>query len=77
MQEIEKFKKEREAQFLEYEKKHMGSREEEQGKIDQETRSKLDAMNKKVSAAKDKVIEDLLRMVICNVQPQLHRNLRL
>lgn len=77
MQEIEKFKKERETQFLEYEKKHMGSREEEQGRIDQETRGKLDTMNKKVSGAKDKVIEDLLRMVICNVQPQLHRNLRL
>lgn len=77
MQEIEKFKKEREAEFSEYEKKHMGSREEEQQRIDVDTRAKLDIMNKTVSTAKDKVIENLLNMVINNVEPKLHKNLRL
>lgn len=75
--EIEKFRKEREENFLAYEKKHMGSKDDEQIKIEQETRTRLDAMHKKVAATKDKVIEELLQMVICNVQPSLHRNLRL
>jgi len=37
----------------------------------------MDVMNKSVGAAKDKVIQDLLSRVICDVKPQLHKNLRL
>jgi hypothetical protein len=37
----------------------------------------MDTMNKSVGSAKDKVIQDLLGRVICEVKPQLHRNLRL
>ena len=55
----------------------MGSRDDIAAKIEAETRIKMDAMNKSVVAAKDKVIEDLLSRVICDVKPQLHINLRL
>lgn len=34
-------------------------------------------MNKSVGLTKDKVIQDLLRRVISDVKPQLHKNLRL
>ncbi|XP_053207995.1 V-type proton ATPase subunit G-like [Panonychus citri] len=74
--EIEKFRKERLDAFSAYEKKHMGSKDDEQVKIEQETRTRLDAMHKKVAGTKDKVIQDLLDMVICNVEPSLHRNLK-
>ncbi|CAG2115817.1 unnamed protein product, partial [Medioppia subpectinata] len=56
--EIEKFKAEREKQFRDYEHKHMGSRDDIAAKIEAETRIKMDAMNKTVGTAKDKVIED-------------------
>lgn len=55
----------------------MGSRDDIAAKIEAETRVKMDAMNKSVVAAKDKVIEDLLSRVICDVKPKLHINLRL
>jgi len=75
--EIEKFKAEREKQFRDYERQHMGSRDDIAAKIEAETRIKMDVMNKSVGVAKDKVIEDLLARVICDVKPQLHKNLRL
>jgi len=75
--EIEKFKSEREKQFRDYERQHMGSRDDIAVKIEAETRVRMDVMNKSVVAAKDKVIEDLLGRVICEVKPELHRNLRL
>ena len=37
----------------------------------------MDAMNKSVGLTKDKVIGDLLRRVISDIKPQLHKNLRL
>lgn len=52
----------------------MGSRDDTASKIELETRTKLDLLNKKVVAAKDKVIDELLKKVIHHVEPQLHRN---
>lgn len=75
--EIERFKNEREMQFKEYEAKHMGSRDDVALKIEEETKRRLAEMQKDVNAKKDKVIEDLLKIVICDVKPQLHQNLRL
>jgi len=75
--EIEKFKSEREKSFKDYEKQHMGSRDDIAAQIEAETRVRMDVMNKSVGSAKDKVIEDLLGRVICDVKPELHRNLRL
>lgn len=53
------------------------SRDDIQSKIDQETKLKLDSMNKAVAANKDTVIADLLQRVVSEVTPQLHKNLRL
>jgi len=75
--EIERYKSERETTFRDYERQHMGSRDDIAARIDSETRIKMDIMNKSVGTAKDKVIQDLLGRVICDVKPQLHRNLRL
>lgn len=46
-------------------------------RIEGETRQKIDAMNKNVSANKDHVISDVLERIISDVKPQLHKNLRL
>lgn len=46
-------------------------------RIDQETQVQLEAMNQTVAGAKEKVITDLLDMVVEDVKPELHRNLRL
>jgi len=75
--EIERYKRERDQAFQEYEKIHMGSRDDIAARIDGETRIKIDAMNKSVGTAKDKVIKDLLNKVVNDVTPQLHKNLRL
>lgn len=75
--EIERFKNERELQFKEYEAKHMGSRDDVALRIDAETKIRLDQMARDVNSKKDKVIEDLLKIVICDIKPELHKNLRL
>jgi len=75
--EIERFRAERERAFREYEQKHMGSRDDIAARIEGETRQKIDAMNKNVSANKDHVISDVLERIISDVKPQLHKNLRL
>jgi V-type H+-transporting ATPase subunit G len=75
--EIERFKNERELQFKDYEAKHMGSRDDVALRIEKETKVRLTEMDRDVKMKKDKVIEDLLKIVICDVKPQLHKNLRL
>lgn len=45
--------------------------------IDKETKERLDNMAKLVAANKGKVIDDLLRRVVFDIKPELHRNLRL
>lgn len=74
---IERFRAERERGFREYEQKHMGSRDDVATRIDAETRLKIEAMSKNVSSNKDKVIDDMLAKILSDIQPQLHKNLRL
>ena len=45
-------------------------------RIDGETQAILDDMNKSVALTKEQVIKDLLNMVVEDVKPELHRNLR-
>jgi len=75
--EIERLRKEREQQFLEYEEKHMDSKDDVTRKVNQETQVKLEQMEKEVNQRKAQVIEDLLKKVVTEVRPQLHKNLRL
>jgi V-type H+-transporting ATPase subunit G len=53
--EIEKYRKERERQFRDFEAKHMGSKEGVAAKIDADTRQRIDDMNKAVASQKDPV----------------------
>ncbi|XP_045461572.1 V-type proton ATPase subunit G [Harmonia axyridis] len=73
--EIEKYRKERERQFKEFEAKHMGSREDVASKIDQDTKIRVDDMNKAVSSKKDPVIQGVLELVYA-IKPELHKNYR-
>ena len=53
--EIEKYRKERERQFREFEAKHMGTREGVASKIDQDTKRRIEDMNKAVHIQKEGV----------------------
>lgn len=53
--EIEKYRKERERQFREFEAKHMGSREDVAARIEQDTLVRIGEMNKQVAANKEPV----------------------
>lgn len=53
--EIEKYRKDRERQFREFEAKHMGSREDVAAKIEQDTKIRIDEMNKAVLSKKEPV----------------------
>ena len=46
-------------------------------RIDAETQVQLEQMNKSVASTTEKVITELLDMVVEDVKPELHRNLRL
>ncbi|KAG9508970.1 V-type proton ATPase subunit G, partial [Fragariocoptes setiger] len=72
--EIEQFKRERQAAFQKYETEHMGSREDLAKRIDIETAERLRAMEERIKAAKDKIIERLIEEVVTNVDPKLHKN---
>lgn len=50
--EIEKYRKERERQFREFEAKHMGSRENVAARIEQDTKLRIDEMNRAVVSQK-------------------------
>lgn len=53
--EIEKYRKERERQFREFEAKHMGSREDVASKIEQDTKRRIEDMNKAIVSQKQPV----------------------
>jgi len=74
--EIDKYRQERESQFKGYEQKHLGSKEDIAARIDQETRTHLEQMQRNVATNKDKVIGQVLQ-IVCDVQPEVHRNLLL
>lgn len=53
--EIEKYRKERERQFREFEAKHMGSKEDVAAKIDADTKLRIAEMNRLVQGQKEAV----------------------
>lgn len=66
--EIEKYRKEREHQFREFEAKHMGSREDVASKIDVDTKRRIEEMNRAIQSQKEpvsniKVVLPLLQIV--------------
>ncbi|KAI4468781.1 vacuolar atp synthase subunit g [Holotrichia oblita] len=73
--EIEKYRKERERQFREFEAKHMGSREGVQSKIEQDTKRRIDEMNRAIVTQKEAVIKEVLNLVY-DIRPEIHKNYR-
>lgn len=73
--EIEKYRKERERQFREFEAKHMGSREDVAAKIDQDTKRRIEDMNRAVQSQKDPVMKEILNLVY-DIRPEMHKNFR-
>jgi len=75
-QEIEKFRGERELQYKEYEKRHLGSQDDVASRIKKDTVDKKAAQNALVAAKKEQVIARILAMVQ-DIKPELHENVRL
>uniref|UniRef100_A0A1L8DFN2 V-type proton ATPase subunit G n=1 Tax=Nyssomyia neivai TaxID=330878 RepID=A0A1L8DFN2_9DIPT len=71
--EIEKYRVEREQQFKDFEQKHVGSREGVAIKIDADTKSKIEEMNRTVINHKESVIQEILTHIY-NIEPELHKN---
>lgn len=74
--EIEKYRKERERQFSDFEAKHMGSREGVAAKIEEDTKHRINDMNKSIMAQKEPVIQNILQLVY-DIRPELHKNYRI
>lgn len=53
----------------------MGSREDVVAKIDQETKRRIDDMNRAVVTHKEKVIQEILQLVY-DIRPEMHKNYR-
>jgi len=73
--EVDKYRSERENQFREYERKHLGTKEDIAARIEKETVAQLEQMQRNIQMNKDKVIKDLLATV-CEIIPEVHQNLR-
>lgn len=54
----------------------MGSKGDMEAKIDQNTQQKIEVLYHNVNANKEKALARLLTLV-CDIQPELHENLRL
>jgi len=74
--EIEKYREERERHFREYENQYLGTRDNIEQQIKQETQEQLKTMETSVASNKKQVIEHLLKLV-CDIRPELHHNLQL
>jgi V-type H+-transporting ATPase subunit G len=54
---------------------HVGSREGVASKIDADTRTKIDEMNRVISKKKEAVIEEMLTLIY-DIKPELHKNFK-
>ncbi|KXJ15197.1 V-type proton ATPase subunit G [Exaiptasia diaphana] len=75
VEEINAYKAEREKQFQEYKIEHMGSKDDFQVKIDENTQVKLTQMTDNVNKNKEAAIKRILELVY-DIQPELHQNFR-
>ncbi|CAB3977322.1 V-type proton ATPase subunit G, partial [Paramuricea clavata] len=74
--EIEIFRKEQEKEFQDYQKDHMGSKDDFVLQDEQDTKEKLGEIEKSVEDNKDEVIQRILSLVY-EIKPELHQNVRL
>ena len=74
--EIEAYRKQRETQFQEQQKKHAGSKDDFSQKSQRDTQEKLVQLSTDVDLHKDKVMARLMELVY-DIKPELHVNARL
>ncbi|CAI4229967.1 unnamed protein product [Auanema sp. JU1783] len=74
--EVEKYRQERDQQFKEYERTYLGTKEDIEAKIRKENEDDMNNMKTTVAANKQQVIVRLLQLV-CDIDPELHHNLKL
>ncbi|XP_029182080.2 V-type proton ATPase subunit G-like [Acropora muricata] len=74
--EIRSYKEECEKQFMLYQREHMGSKDDHQAKVEEQTNTRLSEISTSVHQNKDKVIERLLSLVY-DIKPELHQNLKI
>jgi V-type H+-transporting ATPase subunit G len=73
--EIDKFKKDREKQFQQYQNEHMGSKDEFEAHIYKETKYKLQELQEQVITNKEQAISRMLELV-CEIKPELPKNFK-
>ena len=73
--EIEDYRKQRDHQFQDEQKKFHGSKDDSQLKMKGETEEKLKTIDQEVSDHKEEVIRQLLELVY-DIKPELHINYR-
>ncbi|KAK3730056.1 hypothetical protein QZH41_009560, partial [Actinostola sp. cb2023] len=76
VEEINAYRAEREKHFNEYQREHMGSKDDFQVKIDENTQIKLQEMTLNVNQNKDGAIKRILEIVY-DISPELHQNYRI
>ncbi len=74
--EIEDYRKERESKFQEQQKKYAGSKDDFAQKMQDKTQRELHELSGAIDDHKEKVIQRLMEL-ICDIKPELHRNVRL
>lgn len=74
--EIEQFKAERQITFTQYERDHIGSKDDIAKQIDRETTEKLESMDKRVNSSRKAILDALIGDVMGTVDARLHRNKR-
>lgn len=62
--------------FLFLLQQHMGSKDDHQAKVEEQTKTRLSEISTSVQQNKDKVIERLLSLVY-DIKPELHQNLKI
>ncbi|GLV36440.1 Vacuolar H[+] ATPase 13kD subunit [Carabus blaptoides fortunei] len=71
-EDIEKYRSARERQFLEFESKKMGCKEDIAAKIDEDTQKKIAEIITEVANIRGPIIEQLITLVI-DIEPKVHR----
>ena len=74
--EIEEYRKQRELQFQEQQRKFVGSKDDFSQKMQEETQKKIQQIERQVEDNKEVVIQKLL-ILIHDIKPELHQNVRL
>ncbi|XP_013419940.1 V-type proton ATPase subunit G-like [Lingula anatina] len=74
--EVDAYRQEREKQYKEYEAKVLGSKGDTEAKIDQNTRLKIEEINRNVQKQREQCLQRLLSLVY-DIKPEMHHNMKI